>query len=69
MFNEILNGLLTRAQTDAGLDATDLNFSPSRPCIPLGIIPAGSTDATVHCTTGTNDPVTSTLQIIMGMYI
>lgn len=32
----------------------------------LGIIPAGSTDAVVICTTGTRDPITSALQIVLG---
>jgi ceramide kinase len=37
-----------------------------RPNLRIGIIPAGSTDAVVFGTTGLNDPVTSTLQIIVG---
>ncbi|KAF9603169.1 hypothetical protein IFM89_034502 [Coptis chinensis] len=32
----------------------------------LGIIPAGSTDAIVVCTTGTRDPITSALHIVLG---
>ncbi|XP_057952361.1 ceramide kinase isoform X2 [Malania oleifera] len=32
----------------------------------FGIIPAGSTDAIVMCTTGTRDPITSALQIVLG---
>lgn len=32
----------------------------------FGIIPAGSTDAIVICTTGARDPITSALQIVMG---
>lgn len=32
----------------------------------LGIIPAGSTDAIVICTTGARDPITSALHIILG---
>lgn len=32
----------------------------------FGIIPAGSTDAIVICTTGTRDPVTSALHIVLG---
>ncbi|CAN1190131.1 Ceramide kinase [Linum perenne] len=35
----------------------------------LGVIPAGSTDAIVMCTTGTRDPITSALQIVMGKRI
>eukprot|EP00256_Glycine_max_P070221 XP_025984816.1 ceramide kinase isoform X2 [Glycine max] len=32
----------------------------------FGIIPAGSTDAIVICTTGTRDPITSALLIVLG---
>ncbi|KAE8056828.1 hypothetical protein FH972_013565 [Carpinus fangiana] len=32
----------------------------------FGIIPAGSTDAIVMCTTGTRDPITSALHIVLG---
>ncbi|XP_027331452.1 ceramide kinase isoform X2 [Abrus precatorius] len=32
----------------------------------FGIIPAGSTDAIVMCTTGARDPITSALQIVFG---
>ncbi|KAK4749679.1 hypothetical protein SAY87_027128 [Trapa incisa] len=32
----------------------------------LGIIPAGSTDAIVICTTGARDPITSALHVVLG---
>lgn len=32
----------------------------------FGLIPAGSTDAIVICTTGARDPITSALQIVLG---
>ena len=32
----------------------------------FGIIPAGSTDAIVICTTGTRDPITSAMHIVLG---
>ncbi|GMJ05940.1 ACCELERATED CELL DEATH 5 [Hibiscus trionum] len=32
----------------------------------FGIIPAGSTDSTVICTTGARDPITSALHVILG---
>lgn len=43
-------------------------------CIPnqwfrFGLIPAGSTDAIVICTTGVRDPTTSALQIVLGKRI
>ncbi|XP_058968829.2 ceramide kinase-like [Pocillopora verrucosa] len=66
MFHEVLNGLLFRAQQDAMLDSTSHNFQPVPLNIPIGIIPAGSTDAIAFCTTGNNDPITSALHIILG---
>lgn len=66
MFHEVLNGLVTRAQHEAMLDSTSQDFHPVPLSIPIGIIPAGSTDAIAFCTTGNNDPVTSALHIILG---
>ncbi|XP_065178081.1 ceramide kinase-like [Sycon ciliatum] len=66
MFHEVLNGLLLRAQRDAGVNVDRARFLPVRPRITIGIIPAGSTDAVVFGTTGTVDPITSTIQIILG---
>ena len=36
--------------------------------IPLGIVPAGSTDATAMSIMGTNDPVTAAIHIALGVY-
>ena len=69
MFHEVLNGLLIRAQQDAMLDSTSQDFQPVPLDIPIGIIPAGSTDAVAFCTTGNNDPVTAALHIILGQKI
>ncbi|XP_020600434.1 ceramide kinase-like [Orbicella faveolata] len=66
MFHEVLNGLVIRAQQDAMLDSTSRDFQPVPLNIPIGIIPAGSTDAIAFCTTGNNDPITSALHIILG---
>lgn len=66
MFHEVLNGLLIRAQRDARLDSMSHDFAPVPLNIPIGIIPAGSTDAVAFCTTGNNDPVTSALHVILG---
>ena len=66
MFHEVLNGLVIRAQRDAMLDSMSHDFQPVPLDIPIGIIPAGSTDAVAFCTTGNNDPVTSALHIILG---
>ncbi|XP_076008156.1 ceramide kinase [Genypterus blacodes] len=66
MFSEILHGLVSRTQTDHGVDQNqpeaDLVACPLR----IGIIPAGSTDCICFATVGTNDPVTSALHIIVG---
>ncbi|ANM69998.1 Diacylglycerol kinase family protein [Arabidopsis thaliana] len=47
-----------------GIEDPDHPFSSERPR--FGLIPAGSTDAIVMCTTGARDPVTSALHIILG---
>nr|XP_008176529.1 ceramide kinase-like protein isoform X4 [Chrysemys picta bellii] len=63
--SEIAHGLLLRAQMDAGRD-TDYILSPVRAPLPLGIIPAGSTNVLAHTLHGINHAVTATLHIIMG---
>ncbi|XP_030435919.1 ceramide kinase-like protein isoform X1 [Gopherus evgoodei] len=63
--SEIAHGLLLRAQMDAGRD-TDYILSPVRAPLPLGIIPAGSTNILAHTLHGINHAVTATLHIIMG---
>ncbi|KAK7259766.1 hypothetical protein RIF29_25379 [Crotalaria pallida] len=45
---------------------TDPEFPVPNERFRFGIIPAGSTDAIVICTTGARDPVTSALQIVLG---
>ncbi|KAL1471997.1 hypothetical protein MTO96_023307 [Rhipicephalus appendiculatus] len=69
MVNEIVNGVLLRAQRDAGVDANDPNSRLQPSTIKIGVIPAGSTDALVCTTTGENSPVTSALLIAMGAEI
>nr|XP_037281355.1 ceramide kinase-like [Rhipicephalus microplus] len=69
MVNEIVNGVLLRAQRDAGIDANDPNSRLQPGTIKIGVIPAGSTDALVCTTTGENSPVTSALLIAMGAEI
>ncbi|KAG6698887.1 hypothetical protein I3843_08G041700 [Carya illinoinensis] len=44
----------------------DRDFPFSEEQFRFGIIPAGSTDAIVMCTTGTRDPITSALHIVLG---
>ncbi|KAK1165627.1 ceramide kinase-like protein [Acipenser oxyrinchus oxyrinchus] len=65
--NEVAYGLLLRAQMDAGRD-TDSIFTPVRAPLPLGIIPAGSTDIVACSVQGIRHPVTAAMHIIMGHY-
>lgn len=69
MVNEIVNGVLLRAQRDAGIDANDPNSRLKPGAIKIGAIPAGSTDALVCTTTGESSPVTSALLIVTGAEI
>ncbi|CAL1276776.1 unnamed protein product [Larinioides sclopetarius] len=68
MFSEILNSVLLKTQKDQGIDSNDVYNSLAVPNIPLGIIPAGSTNAAVNCITGSSDPISATLHIIQGHY-
>ncbi|XP_006820582.1 ceramide kinase-like [Saccoglossus kowalevskii] len=65
MASEVVNGLLLRAQKDAGINFNDKKSKLVSLSHRVGIIPAGSTDTIVHSTVGTSDPVTSTLHIIL----
>ena len=66
MFAELCHGLLLRTARDENINIDDPQTTISRPKLRIGIIPAGSTDAIVFSTTGTNNPVTSALQIVIG---
>ncbi|GAA6233322.1 ceramide kinase-like [Lates japonicus] len=66
MFSEILHGLVTRTQTDHGMDQNQPDAELVQCSLRIGIIPAGSTDCICFATVGTNDPVTSALHIIVG---
>ena len=66
MFSEILNGLVVRTQLEQGINYQSPEVRLARPCIPIGVIPAGSTDAVAFGVTGTNDPVTSAIHVIFG---
>ncbi|KAJ8352173.1 hypothetical protein SKAU_G00236490 [Synaphobranchus kaupii] len=62
---EVAHGLLLRAQMDAGRH-TDSIFTPVRAALPLGVIPAGSTDIVAYSVHGIRHPVTAAMHIIMG---
>ncbi|XP_063686194.1 ceramide kinase-like isoform X2 [Bolinopsis microptera] len=65
VFHEVFNGLLWRQQYEMfGEEARKVN---PQPCpIKIGLIPAGSTNTVVYCTTGLADTTTSAMQIAMG---
>ncbi|CAL9689865.1 unnamed protein product [Knipowitschia caucasica] len=59
---ELCHGLVLRTQLDTG-SALD---RPSRVSLPVGIVPAGSTDIVPCSVHGVRDPVTAALHIILG---
>ena len=66
MFSELCHSLLLKTAQQAKLDVNDRNMKLITPKLRIGVIPAGSTDAVAFGTTGHNDPITNTLQIIVG---
>lgn len=64
-FAELFNGLVYRTMKDMGMDINDPPYLP-KPSIPIGIIPAGSTDTVAYCLNGTTDIKTSIIHIILG---
>ncbi|CAI5762277.1 kinase isoform X1 [Podarcis lilfordi] len=63
--HEVAHGLLLRAQMDARRDGDDI-IAPVKAQVPLGIIPAGSTNILAYTVNGIQHTVTATLHIIMG---
>ncbi|XP_075840876.1 ceramide kinase-like protein isoform X1 [Microtus pennsylvanicus] len=63
--SEAAHALLLRAQKDAGVEMDHL-LTPTRAQLPLGLIPAGSTNVLAHSLCGIPHVVTSTMHIIMG---
>ncbi|NXW04534.1 CERKL protein, partial [Fregetta grallaria] len=63
--SEVAHGLLLKAQIDAGKDA-DYITTPVRAPVPLGVIPAGTTNILAHTLYGIKHAVTATLHIVMG---
>ncbi|XP_042351105.1 LOW QUALITY PROTEIN: ceramide kinase-like protein [Plectropomus leopardus] len=58
---ELCHALVLRAQLDANSPK-----KPVKPVLPLGIIPAGSTDVVSCSVHGVRDPVTAALHIVLG---
>ncbi|XP_063174178.1 ceramide kinase-like protein [Candoia aspera] len=63
--SEIAHGLLVRAQVDAGKNC-DNALVPVKSQVPLGIIPAGSTNILAHTLNGIQHTRTAALHIILG---
>ncbi|XP_030658256.1 ceramide kinase-like protein isoform X5 [Nomascus leucogenys] len=63
--SEVAHALLLRAQKNAGME-TDRILTPVRAQLPLGLIPAGSTNVLAHSLHGVPHVITATLHIIMG---
>ncbi|KAF5297417.1 hypothetical protein FQR65_LT01348 [Abscondita terminalis] len=65
--SELFNGLVLRECRLRGVDPDDVNVELPKCTIPVGIIPGGSTDTTVHGLHGTTDVITAVLHVIMGL--
>ncbi|XP_066202664.1 ceramide kinase-like protein [Saccopteryx leptura] len=63
--SEVAHALLLRTQKNAGMEADSI-LTPVRAPLPLGVIPAGSTNVLAHSLHGISHVVTATLHIIMG---
>ncbi|KAM8788155.1 ceramide kinase-like protein [Rhynchonycteris naso] len=63
--SEVAHALLLRAQKNAGVEEDSI-LAPVRAQLPLGVIPAGSTNVLAHSLHGISHVVTATLHIIMG---
>uniref|UniRef100_A0A8W7PUG7 DAGKc domain-containing protein n=1 Tax=Anopheles coluzzii TaxID=1518534 RepID=A0A8W7PUG7_ANOCL len=66
-FAELFNGLVTRTMMDCGIDIKHPAYLP-KPNIPIGVIPAGSTDTVACCLNGTTDIKTCIIHIILGQH-
>lgn len=62
---EVINGLIYRQMSDLGLDLQCPAYVP-KPALPIGIIPAGSTDTVAYSVHGTSDVKTAALHLILG---
>ncbi|XP_065368080.1 ceramide kinase [Calliphora vicina] len=62
---EMINGLIGRAMRDQGLDLRQPEYIP-KPALPVGIIPAGSTDTIVYSLHGTSDAQTAAIHLVLG---
>lgn len=65
-FSEVFNGLVFRAIKHQGLDPTKLHGNIPKPDMPIGIVPAGSTDTVAYCLNGTTDIQSTVIHIVLG---
>lgn len=66
-FSEVFNGLVFRTIKQFGLDTASLSMEDiPTPSMPIGVIPAGSTDTVAYCLNGTTDIRTTVIHIILG---
>lgn len=63
-----VSGISNLSSENASSDSADqdLDFPFPNAWFRFGIIPSGSTDAIAMCTTGSRDPITSALHIVLG---
>lgn len=64
--SEVFNGLVMRECRLHGVDPDEAVAELPRPSMPIGIIPAGSTDTIIYCLHGTTDVTTAVMNIILG---
>ncbi|XP_061391572.1 ceramide kinase [Musca vetustissima] len=62
---EMINGLIMRSMQDAGVCLRRPENIP-KPSLPVGIIPAGSTDTVAYSLHGTSDPQTAAIHLVLG---
>ncbi|XP_017082280.1 ceramide kinase [Drosophila eugracilis] len=64
---EVINGLIFRQMRELGLDEQRPPYIP-RPALPVGVIPAGSTDTIAYSMHGTADVRTAAIHVILGQH-
>ncbi|XP_030373671.1 ceramide kinase isoform X2 [Scaptodrosophila lebanonensis] len=62
---EVINGLIFRTMRELGLDEQRPAYIP-KPMMPVGIIPAGSTDTIAYSMHGTADVRTAAIHVLLG---
>lgn len=66
-FSEVFNGLIFRTLNQFDLDPQRLQTGRlPTPSMPIGVIPAGSTDTVAYCLNGTTDIRSTVLHIVLG---